>query len=292
MTMHESGVEAGMSRRSMVALGGGLAALAFTGAGESPAIGRTRLLWSDQPSAGALPAGFPHQDPALVREVVLKSHFDVDAVRELVTARPALARAAYDWAYGDWESALGAASHMGRRDIAEVLMAHGARPDIFTFAMLGNLAAVKAAIEAHPGAGPGAGPGVQRTLGPHGITLLAHARFGGDAAKDVVAYLEELGDADIGYTNLPLDDAQKKALMGRYRLEAGGEPFEVVETRDSGLGLKYGEDFPRNLRHQGNLEFHPDGAPDVRFRFTVADGRAASFEYRDGDITLTAKREA
>jgi hypothetical protein len=288
MMKHESNGEAAISRRTMVAMGGGLAAMALTGA--TPARGRTRSPRSDQPSAGALPPGFPHQDPALVREVVGKSHFDLDAVRELVTARPALAKAAYDWGYGDWESALGAASHVGRPDIAEVLMAHGARPNVFTFAMLGNLAAVRAAIEAHPGAGAGAG--VQRTFGPHGITLLSHARAGGDAAKEVLAYLEELGDADIGYTNLPLDDAQKQAIMGRYRFEVGGEPFEVVEMRGGGPGLKYGEDFPRGLLHQGDLAFHPAGADAVRFTFTVEDGAAVSFEYRDGDVALTAKREA
>ncbi|MCH8004828.1 MAG: ankyrin repeat domain-containing protein, partial [Planctomycetes bacterium] len=45
-----------------------------------------------------------------MEEVVRYSHFDIDAVHELITDRPALAKASWDWGFGDWESALGAAS--------------------------------------------------------------------------------------------------------------------------------------------------------------------------------------
>ncbi len=76
---------------------------------------------------GAPYQGFPNQDPALVREIVTKSHFDLDAVQALIERQPALAKAAIDWGFGDWESALGAASHMGRVDIGEALLAGGAR---------------------------------------------------------------------------------------------------------------------------------------------------------------------
>ena len=58
----------------------------------------------------------PRQDPAVVREVVGVSHRDLARVRELVERQPALANATIDWGFGDWESALGAASHVGRRD--------------------------------------------------------------------------------------------------------------------------------------------------------------------------------
>ncbi len=84
----------------------------------------------------------PHllsQDPKLVKETVAVSHGNLPRVRELVEASPALAKATWDWGFGDWETALGAASHTGRREIAELLIAHGARPDIFTFAMFGQL---------------------------------------------------------------------------------------------------------------------------------------------------------
>ena len=75
---------------------------------------------------------FPLHPPELVRETVTVAHFDVKRVKELVDARPALARAAVDWGFGDWEDALGAASHMGNREIAEYLLSKGARPSIFS----------------------------------------------------------------------------------------------------------------------------------------------------------------
>ncbi len=89
----------------------------------------------------------PSQDPRFVRETVLYAHSDAQRVLELVEARPELSNSAIDWGFGDWESAIGAAAHMGRRDIAEILLAHGARPDIFTYAMLGRLEAIKAMVE-------------------------------------------------------------------------------------------------------------------------------------------------
>src|SRR5205809_3040717 len=149
--------------------------------------------------AGVPSATFPTQDPDLVREMVSVAHFNVKRVKELVERQPTLAGAAWDWGFGDWENALGAASHVGNREIAEYLLANGARPSIFSAAMLGQLDVVKAFVDASPG--------VQRIHGPHGITLLAHARAGGDKAKPVLAYLEKLGDADPRIDSPTLTDA-------------------------------------------------------------------------------------
>src|SRR5262245_57767080 len=93
--------------------------------------------------ATVVPTAFPMQPPDMVRERVTVSHGNAKRVRELVEAHPALARAAIDWGFGDWEDALGAASHVGNRDIAEYLISRGARPTIFSAAMLGQLDAVK-----------------------------------------------------------------------------------------------------------------------------------------------------
>src|SRR5690348_10364208 len=49
-------------------------------------------------------------------EVVGVSHFDLNKLKSLVDARPELAKAEWDWGFGDWESAIGAASHVGRKD--------------------------------------------------------------------------------------------------------------------------------------------------------------------------------
>ena len=106
------------------------------------------------------------------------------------------------------ETALGAASHVGNREIAEYLLSKGARPSIFSAAMLGQLDVVKAFVAAQPG--------VQKTWGPHGITLLAHAEAGGDRAKAVLDYLTTLGDANERPDLKPLTAEEMKALAGTY----------------------------------------------------------------------------
>src|SRR5580693_3692775 len=91
---------------------------------------------------------FPMQPPELVKEMVTVSHGNVKRVRELVEAHPALAKASWDWGFGDWEAAIDAASHVGNREIAQYLIGKGARPTLFTAAMLGQLDVVKGIIQA------------------------------------------------------------------------------------------------------------------------------------------------
>jgi hypothetical protein len=124
----------------------------------------------------------PRLDPALAQELVRVAHGDLDRTRELIGREPALVNAAWDWGGGDWETGLGAAAHVGRRDIALFLLGHGARMDIFAAAMLGHLDIVRATIVAVPDA--------RNWRGPHGIPLLTHAEMGGAAA--VVEFLRGL----------------------------------------------------------------------------------------------------
>ena len=233
---------------------------------------------------GGLGSSYPAHDPDLAQEVVGKSHVNYDRVRELVTPRPALAKAVWDWGFGDWESALGAASHMGRRDIAELLLEHGARPNLFTFAMFGQVEVVRAACEHNPG--------IQRVHGPHGLTLLHHGRAGGEDAADVVEYLEELGDADIGQTNLPLDEQAAEVYVGAYEPDgAPGVVFRIaVHPRRKILTFQRDERVIRFLNHEGNHEFNPGGAASVRLVFDVTDGPATAFTIRDGDLIVRARR--
>jgi len=102
-----------------------------------------------------------------IQEFVGNAHGDLDAVRAALEDDPTLANAAWDWGGGDWETALGAASHMHRRDIAELLLRHGARLDVFAAAALGDAEIVRAVLNAHPE--------MRDAKGPHGIPLAAHA---------------------------------------------------------------------------------------------------------------------
>src|SRR5437016_2878957 len=206
-----------------------------------------------------VPDAFPTQPPELVREVVFVSHFDLKRVKELVDARPTLANAAWDWGFGDWESALGAASHMGNRAIAEFLLANGAHPSIFSAAMLGQGDVVKAFVAAQPG--------IQRTAGPHSISLLVHAKAGGEAARPVFEFLQSLGDADAP-AEAPLADHDRAALLGTYifgsaptqQVDVTVEKGKLTWTRKGTMG--------RWLFHLGDQVFYPGGAPAVRIRFS------------------------
>jgi hypothetical protein len=242
-------------------------------------------LWpARQPSpAEAVADSFPSQPVPLVREMVSVAHGNVARVKELVKERPALARAAWDWGYGDWETALGAASHVGNREIAETLLANGAHPTIFSAAMLGQLEIVKAFVAASPG--------IQGTRGPHGITLLSHARAGGPAAAAVVTYLQSVGGADPIYPNEPLDEAAIKQLTGTYSFGSRTNDRFVVSLNQRGaLVMKREGTFERNLFHHGERVFNPAGAEAVRIRFEPSTGPAVSVIIDDGPIRVTARR--
>ena len=135
----------------------------------------------------------PALELTLVQDFVGKSHADLEGVKELLMQEPALINSAWDWGGGDWETGLGAAAHMGRRDIATYLLENGARLDLFAAAMLGNLDIVKATLETYP-------PALD-TPGPHGIPLIAHAQAGGHEAKQVYEYLQSLLSQKIGSHN-------------------------------------------------------------------------------------------
>ncbi|MEZ5286121.1 MAG: hypothetical protein R2712_15180 [Vicinamibacterales bacterium] len=249
----------------------------------APLIPRVPL--SAQAAAGEAegpPDWLPRQNPAAVQEVVGASHRDLARVRDLVERQPALANAAIDWGFGDWESALGAASHTGRREIAELLLAHGARPSIFSAAMLGQLDVVKAFVSASPG--------IQRTHGPHGITLLAHARAGRESAAAVVTYLESLGDADRRSPTQPLEAADRDAVVGEYAYGPGAADRFIVDVRNDQLALSRPEETSRFLFHTGGLVFFPSGAPAVRIAFARSGPRATQFTIADPDVYLTARR--
>ena len=236
---------------------------------------------------------FPTHPPELVREMVTVAHFDLERVKELVGARPSLARAAWDWGFGDWETALGAASHMGNRPIAEYLISQGARPSLFSAAMLGQLDVVKAFVAAHPG--------IQRTRGPHSISLLSHARMGGEAASPVFEFLQSLHDADMDLP-VPLPEIEAASLVGTYVFGLG-----VTQQVEVNANLKmYANNkmysyrpqlnwtrkgtMTRPLFHLGDHTFYPAGAPSVRIRFTE-DAGSLMMSVTDAELVLTAPRK-
>jgi hypothetical protein len=239
---------------------------------------------SSSSAASAPPDWLPMQDPATVREMVTVAHGDAKRVRELVERHPSLANASVDWGFGDWEDALGAAAHTGRREIAEILLAHGARISIFAAAMLGQLDVVKAFVAARPG--------VQRTLGPHSITLMAHARAGGPGAAEVVKYLESIGDADRRPAAAPLDAADRDAIPGRYVFGPGPRDHFVVDlNKASQLGIMRPGTSRRGLSHAGGLVFFPPGVPSLKIAFARTGGTVTQMTLAEPAVYLTATRQ-
>ena len=88
------------------------------------------LAQGEKKTQAAQPAERKRPDPLdheMVRKFVGISHSKLDEVKAMLEQEPKLVNATWDWGAGDWETALGAASHMGRRDIAEHLLSNGAR---------------------------------------------------------------------------------------------------------------------------------------------------------------------
>ncbi len=241
-----------------------------------------------------LPYRYPSIDETVISEVVGKSHFDLDRVKELVNPRPELARATWDWGFGDFETALGAASHVGRRDIALFLLEKGARADIFTFAMLGKYDAVKTIIEASPG--------IQTVSGPHGFSLLHHAEVGlemedeltqqqVDDSKRLIDYLQSLGNADVQEKYLEMNDADKEKYLGDYRYGEGEkEGFTIRLNRRKILSLGVLGAFGGALFQRGENSFTYNGAPSVEISFLVENGKVQSLTVQEPGRMLTARK--
>ena len=204
-------------------------------------------------------ASFPAHPPEMIREMVGVSHGNLVRVKELLAIRPTLARAAWDWGFGDWEDALGAASHVGNRDIAETLLANGARPTIFSAAMLGQLDVVTAFVTASPG--------IESTPGPHSITLFRHATAGGSRAQAVADYLKSLPGADKRPDTKPLTVDDMNALTGDYTFGAGPDDRITISMANNTLQFTRTGRSARGMAHVGDRAFYPVGAPQVRIRF-------------------------
>jgi ankyrin repeat protein len=124
-------------------------------------------------------------DKKLVKEFVGAGHRDMEKVQELLSEHPTLLNAAHDWNYGDFETALGAASHVGFKELAQWLIEQGAQANIFTAALFGRMDIIKPMLDFFPKA--------LHSKGPHGFTLLHHASRGGEEALEVKEYLVSLG---------------------------------------------------------------------------------------------------
>ena len=127
----------------------------------------------------------PVADAELVKQFVGAAHKDPEKVKALLQETPGLLNAVNNLGGWDWEDAIGAAGHVGIPELATWLLDKGARPTICVAAMLGKMEVVKAYITAFPH--------MKDAVGPHKISLVRHAKAGGENAKEVLEYLQSIG---------------------------------------------------------------------------------------------------
>jgi len=138
----------------------------------------------------SLDAQIPVQDPAplpldLVKEFVIAGHGNFPKVQEMVKEHPNLIYTKFDWGNGDYEAAIEGAGHVGNKEIANFLLDSGSRVTLYILTMLGRTDLVKPVLEAYPQ--------LITAKGPHGFTLLHHAKVGGKDGEELYAWLQEKG---------------------------------------------------------------------------------------------------
>lgn len=160
-----------MNRRSFVTRSSLLAATLLGSHAGAQGVSASAL--PATPKLAEPPRGAP-LDPALVKEFVVAGHANIPRVRELLATQPALINACWDWGAGDFECALNGASHIGRRDMALMLLEAGARLDAPCAAMLGETEFIVTMLRLSPAAA--------NARGAHGFSLLYHAAYSGKVA--------------------------------------------------------------------------------------------------------------
>jgi hypothetical protein len=200
-----------MNRRNFIAktLAGGAAISAVTALYDS--LGQTNAPYS--PGKGEVLRKNGPQELSVVYAFVGAGHGNLNKVKELLAQDPHLVYASRDWGGGDWETALGGASHTGHREIAEYLLSQGARIDVYCAAMLGQRDVMLALLKTNPS--------VATAKGPHGYTLLYHAAISGDVA--IAKAIKPLLPANAKDYNQALSAAARdgRLEMTKWLLENG-----------------------------------------------------------------------
>ena len=239
-------------------------------------------------NSSRLHAGYPAIGPDVVSEVVGVSHFDLRRLKELVDPRPELAKATWDWGFGDWESAIGAASHVGRRDIIEYLISKGAQPTLFTFAVLGQSEVVQAMLRLSPQ--------MQQLRGPHGISLMRHAQIGlqSDGADQnnsqaLIDYLTKLELPEETY--LDMSDEEKQKYIGDYKYGPAQQDALTIQLNMRKL-LSLGRigEFGGALYKTAEKQFTYNGAPSDNITFQHNGDNIESLTITGPGWTLTARK--
>ena len=89
-------------------------------------------------------------------------------------------------------------------DIAEYLLEHNARMDIFAATMLGQIDIVKAAVAAFPN--------IVNVPGPHGIPLIVHAEKGGAGGESRVGIFAAAYHSTVAPTMMKISSGKNRTV--------------------------------------------------------------------------------
>jgi ankyrin repeat protein len=157
----------------------------------------------------------PELTQEYIRSFVLPGHGDLAQVKTMLAQDPRLLDAMHE---ESGETALGAASHVGNRPIAEYLLSQGARLTVYAAAMLGRQEDVAAFLAEDPA--------LINSGGAHDIPLLFHAALSGDIS--LLEFLVEKGNTQAAYEALHLAAARGDMTLAEWFLARGAD----VTTRN------------------------------------------------------------
>jgi len=239
-----------MNRRSFVTQG--LAAATVLGSGVlASAQTATAPAAPAKPAVGTEPARKPQLEPTLVKDFVIAGHGNLPKVKELLTTEPMLINAMWDWGAGDWETAIGGASHIGSRDCALGLIDAGSRFDAYCAAMLNEAEVVASMLRVHPA--------IANARGPHGYTLLYHSGYTGNVslAETIAAQIKPANRAAHFNQTLHSSVGRNQIDLVAYLLEHGVDDpntknFQGKTVLDVAVAKKF-DDVAKLLRAHGGV---------------------------------------
>jgi ankyrin repeat protein len=155
-------------------------------------------------------SNLPELTQEYIQTFVMPAHGNLAKVKEMLLADPRLLDAMYEpWG----ETAVGAASHVGNRPIAEDLLEQGAKLTIYTAAMLGTQDDVAAFLANDPD--------LINSGGAHNIPLMFHAALSGDLA--LMQFLAEKGNTQTADNALHIAANRGDTAMTQWLLDRGAD---------------------------------------------------------------------
>ncbi|MEL6404844.1 MAG: ankyrin repeat domain-containing protein [Chloroflexota bacterium] len=172
-------------------------------------------------------------DADTIREFVIAAHGDFEKVKTILADNEDVLDVAHEWRAAQTETALQAAAHTGGREIAEYLLAKGAKPNTVVYAMLGDakhffLMLAKDQKNIYE-------------MGAHDLSLMYHAAIGGNI--DIIEQIfmvcdpSELGNGIIAAVTFGNANAVKWFVANRAPLQTkdfrGRTPLMIAVEQES-----------------------------------------------------------